>query len=61
MSENQYMKFMNGERGYVSCEITPQSWTSKYQTVPYGNKPGAALVTRKTFVVENGRPGAQEV
>jgi len=60
MAENPYMKFMNGERGYVSCDITPKAWTARYQTVPFVSKPGAPLVTRKTFVVENGRPGAQE-
>ncbi|WP_231754312.1 alkaline phosphatase D family protein [Caulifigura coniformis] len=60
MSENPCMKFMNGERGYVSCEVTPSTWTSKYQVVPVVSKPGGELVTRKTYVVENGRPGAQE-
>jgi alkaline phosphatase D len=60
MSENPYIRFMNGERGYVSCDITPKTWTSYYRTVPFISKPDAPLNTRKTFVVENGRPGAQE-
>jgi alkaline phosphatase D len=60
LRENPYTRYFNGERGYVSCEITPKTWTSKYQTVPFVTKPGAPLVTRKTYVVENGRPGAQE-
>jgi hypothetical protein len=29
--------------------------------VPVVSEPGGALETRATFVVENGRPGAQEV
>lgn len=59
-SENPFVKFFNAERGYVSCEITPKQWTTKYQTVPFVSRPDAPLMTRKTFVVENGRPGAVE-
>lgn len=60
MSENPFVKYWSAERGYVSCEITPKSWTSRYQAVPEIAKPGGPVVTRKTFVVEHGTPGAQE-
>jgi alkaline phosphatase D len=60
LKENPYIRYFNGERGYVSCEITPKTWTSKYQTVAFVTKPDAPLVTRRTYVVENGRAGAQE-
>ena len=60
LSENPFVKFFNAERGYVSCEVTPKTWTSKYQVVPFVTKPDAPLITRKTFVVENGKPGAVE-
>lgn len=59
-SENPFVKFFNAERGYVSCEVTPKRWTSRFQTLAVVTKPDAPLVTRKTFVVENGRPGAVE-
>lgn len=59
-SENPFVKFFNAERGYVSCEVTPKLWTAKYQVVPVVTKPDSPLVTRKTFVVENGRAGAVE-
>ena len=58
-SENPCVRFYNGERGYVSCEVTPHQWRSKYQVVEYVSKPGAPLVTRAEFVTENGRPGVQ--
>lgn len=61
LSENPFVKFFNAERGYVSCEITPKSWTTHYRTVPVVSKPGGKLVTRKSFVVEAGRPGLQEI
>jgi alkaline phosphatase D len=60
LAENPFVRFTNGERGYVSCELTPERWTSHYRTVPYVSSPGAPLITRKSFVVETGRPGAQE-
>jgi alkaline phosphatase D len=61
LAENPIVKFQNTERGYVSCTITPKEWRSDYQVVEYIDKPGAPLVTRKSFVVENGKPGAQAV
>jgi alkaline phosphatase D len=60
-SENPFVKYFNAERGYVSCEVTPTKWISRYQTVPFVTKPDAPLVTRKTFVVEHGKPGAVEM
>ncbi len=59
LAENPFVKFFNAERGYVSCEVTPQEWRSHYRTVPYVSRPGAPLVTRKSFVVADGRPGAE--
>ncbi len=61
LANNPFVKFYNGERGYVSCTVTPQEWRSDYQVVEYVDRPGAPLVTRKSFVVENGKPGAVEV
>ncbi len=58
MANNPFLKFYNGQRGYVSCEVTPTQMRARYQGVDYVSKPGAPLVTRATFVVENGRPGA---
>ena len=55
-AENPFVKFYNDERGYVSCEVTPQAWRAHYRTVPYVSRRGAPLLTRATFVVEAGRP-----
>ena len=56
LAENPFLKFFNAERGYVRCEVTPQTWRTDYRTVPFVTKPGAPLVTRASFVVESGRP-----
>jgi alkaline phosphatase D len=59
MAENPCVKFHNRQRGYVRCTVTPGSWRSDYQVVEDITKPGAPAVTRASFVVEAGKPGAK--
>jgi len=60
LSRNPAVKFYNRERGYVRCEVTPQQWRSDYQVVEIVSQPNQPCVTRASYVVENGRPGAVE-
>ena len=57
---NPGVKFHNTERGYVRCEVTKDLWKSDYVAVEDVLKPGGNIVTRATFVVESGKPGAQK-
>lgn len=59
LSENPFVRFHNAQRGYVICTVTPREWRSDYQVVEYVDRPGAPLVTRSSFVVESGKPGAK--
>jgi len=59
LEDNPFVKFYNAERGYVRCEITPDEYRADYQVVEYVDRPGAPLVTRASFVVEDGQPGAK--
>ena len=59
-AENPHVKFHNAERGYVSCTVTPKEWRSDYRVIEYVDKPGAPLITRRSFVVENGQAGAKD-
>lgn len=59
-AENPCVKFLNGDRGYVRCEVTPKQWRSDYQVVPYVSRPGAPVKTRASFVVESGTPRLQK-
>ena len=61
MANNPFLKFYNGQRGYVSCKLTPDRLTASFEGVDYVAKPGAPKVTRARFVIENGRPGAQRL
>jgi alkaline phosphatase D len=59
LPESPYVKFFNSQRGYVRCTVTPERWTSDYRVVEFVSRPGSPIRTRASFVVENGRPGAQ--
>ncbi len=59
MARNPAVRFFNDERGYVRCTVTRDLWRSDYRTVPDITKPGASAVTRASFVVEAGAPGAK--
>jgi alkaline phosphatase D len=57
MSENPHIKWQNSRRGYVSCTVDGDAWTTEYRTVGYVSKPGAPIETPTRWRVEHGRPG----
>jgi hypothetical protein len=59
LAKNPCVRFFNGERGYVRCTVTPREWRSDFRTVAYVSRPGAPIITRETYLVESGRPGAE--
>lgn len=60
LSENACVKFHNQERGYVVCDVTPETWTADYRVVSDVRQPGGTVASRATFVVEAGQPGAHQ-
>lgn len=61
LAENPFVKFYNSERGYVRCEVTPEEWRADYRVVEYVSRPGAPSLTRASFLLEDGRPGARKL
>ena len=59
IAENPAIRFYNGQRGYVRCDLTPEQCRADYQVLEYVTRPGSPISTRASFVVEDGRPGAQ--
>jgi alkaline phosphatase D len=55
---NPCVKFHNQERGYVRCTVTPGAWQSDYVVVEDVKTEGGNTLTRASFTVESGRPGA---
>lgn len=60
-AENPQVKWHNNRRGYVSCEVTPDAWTTAFRCVPYVSRPGAPLETPTQWRLERGRPGITRV
>ncbi len=58
LAENPQVRFINGQRGYVRCDVTPRQWRADYRVLEYVSQPGAAVRTRASFAVVNGQPGA---
>ena len=56
LSTNACVKFHNAERGYILCDVTPDSWSSDYKVVDEVLKPGGKTFSRAAFVVEAGDP-----
>jgi alkaline phosphatase D len=61
LPENPAVKFHNAQRGYVRCTLTAEQCTTDYCVLDQVSTPGGAMSTRASFVVENGRPGAQKL
>jgi alkaline phosphatase D len=59
MADNAGVKFHNRERGYVRCTLTPGNWRSDYVVVEDVTRPGGTVLTRASFVIEAGAPGAK--
>jgi alkaline phosphatase D len=59
LASNPHMRFYNGLRGYVRCQLDHRQWRTDYQVIPFVTTPGAPVSTRASFVVESGRPGVQ--
>jgi alkaline phosphatase D len=59
LARNEFVRFFNSQRGYVSCELTPALMRAEFRVLDYVSRPGAPRRTRAAFVVEDGRCGAQ--
>jgi alkaline phosphatase D len=59
-AENPFVKFHSAERGYVRCQVTPRECQADYQAVEFVRRRGAPLVTRASFVVEDGKAGVEK-
>jgi len=61
VAENECVRFANDQRGYVRFDLRRKDLRADFRVVEYVSKPGAAIKTRASFVVEDGQPGAKAV
>jgi alkaline phosphatase D len=58
LAENAFVKFYNGQRGYVACDVSAKLMRADFKVVDYVSRPEAPAKTRASFVIEDGKPGA---
>lgn len=58
---NPHVLFHNWRRGYVVCELTPRNWIAHFRILPFVDREGADILTRATFLLEDGNPEAFKV
>lgn len=61
LEENPFVKFFNGQRGYVTCELSRDELRADYRIVDHVSQPDSPIRTRASFLVESGNPGAQRL
>ncbi len=67
LAANPHVQYVDGDdlrnrrdvHGYVRCSLTPDQWTTDFRVLTTVKTPDQPVTTAATFVVENGRPGAQ--
>lgn len=61
LAENPHVRWQNARRGYMTCRVTPDEWTTDYRVVPYVSRPGAPVLTATRWKVTHGRPGIEQL
>jgi alkaline phosphatase D len=56
LSQNPHIKFFNNQRGYVRHVVTPDRWQADFRVLDRVSVRGEPVKTRRSFVVEAGRP-----
>ena len=59
-ANNDFVRWYNSNRGYVSCDLKPTSWTTHFRATPFVDKPSAPIFTPASFVIDEGQPGAKK-
>jgi alkaline phosphatase D len=59
-TNNPHLKFISNQRGYTRHVVTPKHWQADFRIMEQIQTAGAPIVTRKSFVVEAGRPALNE-
>ncbi|MUL40634.1 alkaline phosphatase [Streptomonospora sp. PA3] len=61
LEQNPHIKLINRRRGYVRNQVSRDQWRTDYRIVDYVSRRGAPVRDLATCVIEEGRPGAQQV
>ncbi|MBU3076573.1 alkaline phosphatase D family protein [Sphingomonas quercus] len=56
LAENDCLTFMNDQRGFTVCEVTPDRWSTDFMVLDRVSSPGGTLSRRARFSMERGNP-----
>jgi alkaline phosphatase D len=59
LANNPEVKFVNDQRGYVTCEVNREAWRTNYMVMDRVTVPGGAISRRATAEVAHGTPGVR--
>ena len=59
-SENPQIRYFNGRRGYMRCELTDKLWRTDYRLLDFVTKPDSPIATRASFTLEPGNSVPQK-
>jgi alkaline phosphatase D len=60
LTANPQLKFINSQRGYVICDVTPERWQTEFKVLDQIHDRNGVLTTRATYAIEAGKPGLVE-
>jgi alkaline phosphatase D len=60
LAQSPHIRFFNNQRGYVRHVVTTKRWQADYQVLDKISEPNARMSTRRSFVVEDGKPGLSD-
>jgi alkaline phosphatase D len=61
LANNPQLKFINNQRGYVACDVTPDEWRTHFMVLDRVSTPGGRLSKRATWAVARGEPAMRLV
>ena len=56
LAENPQLRFINSQRGYLTCEVTPDEWRTNFMVMDRVSTPGGSISKRATVSVPRGTP-----
>jgi len=56
LDNNPTLKFLNNQRGYLLCDVTPERWITEVKVLDKVSERGGVLSTRARLAVESGVP-----
>ena len=61
MANNPQLKFINNQRGYLTCDVTPDEWRTNFMVVDKVSTPDGKLSKRATLAVAHGKSSLRQV